>query len=288
MPKHISFFSYPGAKNRLKETIAPFLAQSISVNTNRYVEPFFGAGSIGIYFASLYPKNISKIWINDVNISLSCLWTSVIKYPDDLMAKVMFFKPTLDAYHEFKEIIMNLNIIPKTKQQTIEYGFKKLALHQMSYSATVAKACCPLGGIKQTSVNKIHSRWYPKKIVEKIKFIKNVFDKYEVKNNECSCLDYKEILDECGENDLVYLDPPYRLKRKDVYQEMFKEEDHIDLSLRLKFTKAKWALSYNDDKIIKDLYDWADVKEINAKYTLNKIIDIDNLKKEIVILPNAV
>jgi len=48
---------------------------------------------------------------------------------------------------------------------SLDVGFKKLAIHQISYSGLGTKSGGPLGGKSQESIYKIDCRWSPKHIV---------------------------------------------------------------------------------------------------------------------------
>lgn len=77
-----SFFRYPGGKSKLRNQIAKRLAEQAGHDGLEYREPFFGGGSIGLKLLS-ENTNITKLWINDKDIGIACLWTSVIRYRDE-------------------------------------------------------------------------------------------------------------------------------------------------------------------------------------------------------------
>lgn len=96
----MSFFRYPGGKSKLREQIASKL-NKITTADYEYREPFFGGGSIGLKLLQDMP-DLKRIWINDFDPGISCLWTTLINRPDLLKKRVEEFKPSVEAFYEFR------------------------------------------------------------------------------------------------------------------------------------------------------------------------------------------
>ena len=109
-----------------------------------YREPFFGSGAVGFQLLSMLPSN-ARVWLNDQDYSLVCLWKSVKESSEELIEMVRRFEPSTDAFDKFKEEDGAPGIEPVT------LGFQKLALHQISFSGNGVKAGGPIGGRKQRS-----------------------------------------------------------------------------------------------------------------------------------------
>lgn len=260
-----SFFRYPGGKSKLKTHILDVLDGYVyEYQITKYIEPFFGGGSIGIEFLSQHPR-IKTIQINDKDFGIVCLWTSILRYPAELKKMVMNFQPSIEAFDEFKHKLLARKDMPKQPAAVVRYGFMKLAIHQISYSGLGTKSGGPLGGRKQTSIYKIDCRWSPKYICGKI-------DKLHLQLAEkqvcITSADFQSLVQSADPHCLLYLDPPYFMQGNNLYQFGFTEEDHIRLSTILKITKAAWVLSYDDCKEIRKLYSWAHIKEIMTKYSI--------------------
>ena len=101
-----------------------------------------------------------------------------------------------------------------------------------------------------------------------IKLFNKAKEKYK-KNNFIYCFnqDYKDIIKYFdGDNTFFFLDPPY-YRREHYYSDhtFLKKENHIELSEILKTIKGRFLLSYQDRKLMRDLY-----KDFNIyKYTGN-------------------
>ncbi len=271
----MSFFRYPGGKSKLRNQITNKLNLLSTEKGLEYREPFFGGGSIGLRL--LQDKaDLSKIWVNDFDPGVASLWTSLIRHPDQLKFWVKKFTPSVAKFDEFKNELTQNNPVLNTEKQIVEFGFKKLAIHQISYSGLGTKSGGPLGGRDQKSDYKIDCRWSPDYICKKIDALNIKFKKLSVRNDCCTQLDFSDLINDTKMDALIYLDPPYYDKGNDLYQCGFQEKDHIRLADCLKKTKHKWLLSYDDCKEVRDLYKWANIEEIadvNYSITALKVKD---------------
>lgn len=267
----MSFFRYPGGKHKLRNQIVSKLNE-IDSRGREYREPFFGGGSIGSKFLQ-ENNDLEGFWINDFDPGISCLWTALLKYPDELKNQVEQFKPSVEAFHSFKAELTSS--FPKFNSKTIiEFGFKKLAIHQISYSGLGTKSGSPLGGQHQKSNYKIDCRWSPKYICKKIDLLHSAFVKFNIRDNQCTNLDFLELINDTKHKAIIYLDPPYFEKGNDLYQCGFTIQDHERLAKALRETDHHWVLSYDDCSQIRELYSWANVEEIKkVSYTITATKD---------------
>lgn len=285
----MSFFRYPGGKHKLRKEISEHLVCRAREET-QYREPFFGGGSIiqGVLDGN---PNIKSIWINDKDIGIACLWTSVIRYVDELKQKIREFKPSVEAFHEFKKELTDISSCPDQKTGILDIGFKKLAIHQISYSGLGTKSGGPLGGEKQKSEYKIDCRWSPEYICNKANKSHQMFAGVSVKDDACTNLDFEELLG--PGNYLAYLDPPYFEKGNVLYQCGFTEEDHRRLSVLLRENTNTWVLSYDDCPEIRSLYSWASFHQFDVNYTITATKNkrtgerLSTKKPELFIYPNG-
>ena len=269
----MSFFRYPGGKSKLKKQIYQRLNEMIQANDFEYREPFFGGGSIGTSFLN-ENANIQKIWINDFDLGISSLWTSLICYPNLLKSHVKNFKPSVDLFDKYKEELTCSFPVLNSESEIVNFGFKKLAIHQISYSGLGTKSGGPLGGRDQKSNYKIDCRWSPEYICKKIDIIHQKFSNISIRNKICTNLDFSYLINNNECESIIYLDPPYFVKGNDLYQHGFNESDHIRLAECLKNCKHKWLLSYDDCPQIRKIYEWAFIEEISeVNYTITATKD---------------
>jgi len=80
-----------------------------------------------------------------------------------------------------------------------------------------------------------------------------------IQNAKITSSDYNDLLEQEGEDVLVYLDPPYVIntklnKNSRLYKHNFEMEDHDKLCENIKKCKHKVILSYDDNPFIRKLY----------------------------------
>ncbi len=270
-------FRYPGGKGKLAKTIVTMISSYLRDHPNyEYREPFFGAGAIGL---KLLKRSLpKKMWINDADLGISFLWTAVIQGPKPLCEYVDSFEPSIEKFYEFKEYLLNFD--RESSHSPIEVGFKKLAIHQISYSGLGTMSGGPLGGKKQKSNYKIDCRWNPSYIKRSIWRLHNLFWSKRIVHKYCTGFDFATLINDDVES-FFYLDPPYYEKGPELYQCSFSHNDHERLCSLLKRSSQPWILSYDDVKEIRDMYSFAHVIPVSLNYT----ITTSRSKKELLVTP---
>lgn len=270
---------YPGSKAKLVEVIVnrfpPEMRMPLWMSNAgwEYREPFFGAGAIGWEILSMLPHSCSA-WINDRDYGIVSLWKSVQDAPQELCELIAEFVPTDHAFYEFKEQDGD------TKVDPVESGFRKLALHQMSYSGLGAKAGGPLGGRDQENAKyTVDCRWNPESLQRDVLTRHKLLRSRRVK---ITCRDFTEVIDD-AENVFYYCDPPYLDKGPILYKHAFDLADHGRLSHHLKDCTQPWIVSYDDQDVIRDLYQGHDILPIDVCYTIAKESAKRRKNKEILI-----
>lgn len=256
-------FRYPGGKKKLRNDILCQLDQYRGYQ--EYREPFFGAGSIGLAFLEKKPPG-KTIWLNDKDPGIADFWTSVIQNRQGLKNLIKSFIPSVEKFYEFKHKLMlqNDNIDP------VEHGFMKLAIHQISYSGLGVMSGGPLGGKSQNSPYPIDCRWNSDLLCKHIDIIYDSLNRFHIFGCSCTPYDFEEVITAKG-NALLYLDPPYYEKGKELYQYSFTIDDHKKLCYILQITKNKWVLSYDNCTEVREMYQgWAEMEATPAlAYTIN-------------------
>jgi DNA adenine methylase len=267
-----SFFRYPGGKHKLRSTILPMLQDERFLTCEEYREPFCGGGGIGLEMMAAG----HRVWINDRDIGIWALWHSVKHYSDELVARIMAYTPSIEDFAPFKQYLL-ADTKPQCKDEIVETAFRKLVIHQISFSGLGVMSGGPLGGRGQQKCL-ISSRWSPKSICKKIRHIRTILGAVKLSNS-----DYSSLICDESRHVLLYLDPPYFEKGDSLYQHGFKLEDHVRLRDLLRATPHHWILSYDNVGPIRDLYRWAEVIEIPAQYSIAGSIT----KSELLVCPRS-
>lgn len=277
-----SIIRYPGSKAKLAPMIRQFMPEWMigSVFTPPenawFVEPFFGSGAAGLQLLEHVDTSIS-VWINDIDYSMFAIWHSVIHETRKLVRYVRDFEPTKESFYELK------------KTDGISTGcvardaFQKIALHRMSVSGFGAMAGGPIGGKRQGGAYTVGCRWTPASIEQAIYNAKETLFRFpEVRITN---FHFRDVLGEVSESSVVYLDPPYYVKGGQLYAHNMTHDEHDELARLLKGTKADWRLSYDDCPQVRELYSWAEFRELEVRYTNSVTNKMRPKNRELLISP---
>jgi DNA adenine methylase len=127
----------------------------------------------------------------------------------------------------------------------------------------------------------VDCRWNPERICSEIWRLHDILtpklnpNRIHVKNTN---LDFEQVIRENSQKALLYIDPPYFGEGNGLYQCGMSVADHKRLQELLKETDHVWIASYDDHPHIRELYDWANIREIEHFYSTSK-----KSKKELII-----
>lgn len=247
-----------------------------------YCEPFFGSGAIGLKIIDSLPAQCS-VWINDIDHGMYAIWKTICDDADRLKSLVSAFVPSVDAFYRFKAED------GKSTGDLAVDAFNKIALHRMSMSGFGAKSGGPIGGRSQNRQYTVDCRWTPASIIAAIQLAKqSLFRFRETGRMRITNIHFRDMIAEATDASLIYLDPPYYVKGGQLYAHNMSPEEHAELASLLRNTPADWRLSYDDCQEIRDLYPWADFKELEIRYT-NAVTDKKRPKnRELLISPQEV
>jgi DNA adenine methylase len=264
----MSFFRYPGGKAKL---LKPILKKMVEITPHSrhiywYSEPFFGGGSVGLAVAEkkIFPYVVSMRF-KDKDLALVCLWDAVIHNPKELIEKIEDYHPTVTDFYQFKEDLLHVNHL---EYDPIDIAFKKLVIHQTSYSGLGVKAGGPIGGQEQTSAYPIDCRWSPRYMARKINKYHNLLQNKAVVEFRDFHYAFSQLDPIHEKHRFMYLDPPYYDKGNDLYMQGMTHAEHVSLARHLQKAQFTWLLSYDDCPEIRALYHWAQIDEVDVNYTI--------------------
>jgi len=256
---------YPGSKHRIRDRIIGSFPYDIKLELWsasrkwRYIEPFFGSGAIGFSILDKLPITSTAV-LADIDLGIVSLWKAVQEAPDELIGKIVNFRPSVAAYEDFKRTDGDKTLDP------VELGFRKLALHQMSFSGLGAKSGGPIGGADQSNPQyNINCRWKPDIQVTRVLSRHAILRRCTAL---ITCKDFQNVLADARETDFIYCDPPYVSAGPGLYKFPFTEADHIRLSQCLDRIPCRWAVSYDNHPMIRKLYARRIIVDVDITYSL--------------------
>jgi DNA adenine methylase len=281
----VALIRYPGSKEKIADVMCNYFPEAMqhalwsSVHGWEYREPFFGAGAVGFRVLDALNRKVS-VWLNDKDIGIVCLWRSVLNEPLKLIGRIATFTPTKEAFYQFKEEDGREDL-PED-----EIGFRKLALHRLSYSGLGAMSGGPLGGKEQKSKYNVGCRWVPERMKLEIMQLSKLLRKFP--HIRITHGDFEPLIVNAPQDCFIYLDPPYYEKGSQLYKNNMEHDDHQRLSASLGLCQASWVLSYDDHPEVRRMYPNADFHDVHLTYTIsNKKCEVRPKNREVVIVPGV-
>lgn len=233
---------YPGGKGRLAQYVCDLIKMNDLVG-GHYVEPY--AGGAGIAIALLFLEYASRIHLNDLNKSVFAFWKSVCEEPEALCRMVRDTRPTMAVWRKQK-IIQSA-----ADPSMLELGFSTFFLNRTNRSGIIAGGV--IGGQDQTGKWKIDARYNREQLARRIEKIAGFAPRINLYNLDAAKFLTKHV-SKLPKKSLIYLDPPYYMRIRDLYQNKYNWDDHKNLADIIGGIKQKWIVSYNNAMPIKRLY----------------------------------
>lgn len=260
---------YRGGKSK---EISHFIS-NMPENYNRYIEPFFGGGALYFY---LEPQNAI---INDVNTKLYSFYKqmqeeypSVRKQLDELQ---MVYEQNQKEYEELKKKHPEERV--ENKNEALYYKIRDMFNHKIEseYLEAVVyffiNKTAYSGMIRYNAKNEYNVPFGRYKNLN----TKLITDKhYELlKRTEIYNYDYSEIFNMAGNNDFIFLDPPYDCVFSDygneAYRDGFGEDEHRRLANDFANLSCKSMLVIGKTALTEELYGKYIVEEYDKSYAVN-------------------
>lgn len=234
---------YPGGKGRL----TPFIRRVLATNqiSGLYAEPY--AGGAAIAFNLLLAGDVERIAINDLSKSIHSFWYSVLHHTDELSALVRDTPVTVDQWDRQKGILQ-----ADDASDPLSLGFALFFLNRTNRSGILNGGI--IGGRAQTGAWKIDARYNAADLISRIQTIGRVADRVSLSNVDAIAF-LNRGKDDWPEGSLVYLDPPYYVKGRDLYYHFYGPADHENVADAVAALKdMRWIVSYDNVGAIRDIY----------------------------------
>ncbi|WP_338617196.1 DNA adenine methylase [Achromobacter sp. E1] len=234
---------YPGGKGKLADYIKAVLTENNLVG-GHYVEPYAGGAAVAMELLIL--NFVDEIHINDLNRGVYSFWRSVLDRTDEIVALIENTPVTMDEWLRQKKIQA------KSRPTILELGFSTFFLNRCNRSGILKAGV--IGGKKQDGKWKIDARYNKSDLVSRIRAIAEMRDQITLYRKDAVEL-ISSLSSYLPKKTLYYLDPPYYVKGKGLYDNFYDHADHAAVATAVKnINKGSWLVSYDDVAPIKDLY----------------------------------
>ena len=250
---------YPGGKRK----ITPYIKKMVKKNSLEggvYVEPYAGGAAVAL--SLLFNEYVSKIIINDVDPAIYAFWHSVLNKTEDLCGLIKKTPVTIAEWKKQKKIQNQKG------RNLLTLGFSTFFLNRTNRSGILSAG--PIGGFKQDGKWKIGARYNKLDLIARIKRIALYKNRIELHKRDAIEL-IKFIDKSLPSNTIIYFDPPYYVKGKELYLNYYKHKDHEEISTEIKqIRKHHWIVTYDNAKPIRKLYKKHRKRKFSLHYTAGK------------------
>lgn len=248
-PRRLTHFTplrYPGGKGKL----AAYLKRIITTNRifdGEYIEPFAGGAAIAMEL--LFHEYVARVRINDLSRPVYAFWYSVLNQTDELCRLIRDTPRTVEAWDVQKFVLGN-----EAVHDLLEVGFATFFLNRTNRSGILNGGV--IGGRDQTGPWKIDARYNADELIFRIESIARHKSRIHL-----TSVDALKFLTDGANNwpasALIYCDPPYYVKGKDLYYHFYKHENHEQIAACIldNLTNQRWIVSYDNVLPIRNLYD---------------------------------
>ena len=242
--EYFSPLRYPGGKGKVADYFKLVFTEN-DLEGGVYVEPYAGGASVAL--ALLLNDYASKIVINDVDRSIYAFWFSVLNNTTKLCKLISDTKVDVEMWDQQKAIQKQ-----KDKHSLLKLGF--------SNRSGILNAGI-IGGRGQNGDWKIDARYNKKELIARIERIAKHKNKIELHNSDAVEL-IASLKKTLPSKSLIYFDPPYYVKGKDLYLNYYNHEDHQQIADEIyTLDNQNWIVTYDCVAPIKNLY--LDYRQVN-------------------------
>ncbi|RAU46583.1 MULTISPECIES: DNA adenine methylase [unclassified Pseudomonas] len=250
---------YPGGKARF----APFVAAVMHENGlggGHYLEPF--AGGAGVALELLFDKHASHIHINDLDPAVYAFWSAVTATPEELLKLLHDTPISMDEWYRWRQVMLTQD--PTVSQAA--RGFATLFVNRTNRSGILKGGV--IGGKSQAGAYKLDARFNKSMIAARLEKIAIHADHITVYNEDAFSL-LSRASDILPESALIYLDPPYYVKGRDLYRNFYKHDDHLEIASLLQSStfNRQWIVSYDCTPEICAMYNCSEALKYGLHYT---------------------
>lgn len=236
---------YPGGKGKL----APYVKRLIKDNgllDGVYVEPYAGGAAIALEL--VFHEYVRHVYINDISRPIFSFWKSVLRHTDQFCRMIRDVDLTLDSWDHQKLIFSNAS-----EASDLELGFATFFLNRTNRSGILNGGV--IGGRAQDSAWNIDARFNKEELIFRVESIAKIGHRISLTRMDAIRF-MQKYKDEWGDKALVYLDPPYYKKGRDLYYNFYEHDDHAAVAnfVMQQMSSAKWIVSYDNEPSIRELY----------------------------------
>ena len=242
---HFTPLRYPGGKGKLAAFVKS-LIEANSLHDGEYAEPYAGGAAIALEL--LLQEYVTKIHINDISRPVYSFWKSVVDHTDELVRLVRDTPLTVRSWDRQKNIVRH-----QSEHDDLRLGFATFFLNRTNRSGILGGGI--IGGRDQTGPWKIDARFNAPELTRRIEAVARLRRRISLSQEDAyGFLSARQ--KSLPKNSLIYLDPPYYVKGKDLYEDYYTHGDHLRIAefVTTKVLRQRWIVSYDNVRPVRRMY----------------------------------
>ena len=251
---------YPGGKAKLARFME-FIIKERGYIGGTYIEPF--AGGAGIAVELLLRDVVSRIVINDYDKGIWSFWKAILTETERFISEIRTVPLTMDEWEKQRAICLKYN-----KKYSFELGFATFYMNRTNRSGIIKGGV--IGGLQQTGKWKIDARFNRESLISRIESI--AFRKKDIRlYNQDITTFIERYMPLYADKAMIYFDPPYFKKGKQLYMNFFELEDHKRIERVIRNSvKCDCIVAYDDAQEIREIYSSYPVMLYDLNYSVSK------------------
>lgn len=255
--RQLSPYRYPGGKSKMIPRIVGYLHP---YHRNLLTSPFCGGASFEL--SMLEANEFERIHLNDLDYGVYSLFSESVDDPSCLISLIENTNLDHDLFYHARES----HVSGHAGKERHEAAFLSLVANRLSYSGLFTSN--PLGG-KRGSLEALNARFNKSSIISRINRIHSMRERITVTQQDALPL----IEESYWSDGTLFIDPPYVQKGEALYQNAYRENDHIELAqllngLNTTAGASHMIVTYDDDQLIRELYPFAEQEQVSVTYTI--------------------
>jgi DNA adenine methylase len=243
--KHYTPLRYPGGKAKLAGFTKKVIEEN-GLSDGTYVEPYAGGAAIALEL--LFHEYVADIYINDISRPVYAFWKSTLDHTERLIKLICDTPLTVQMWDKQKRVLTQA-----PEQDDLALGFAMFFLNRTNRSGILNGGI--IGGRDQTGPWKIDARYNRRELCYRIESIARLRKRIHLSRMDALSF-IGSNKGQWPDNTLIYFDPPYYKKGKDLYLDYYSHEDHVQVAKTIteQIRRQKWMVSYDDAQPIRRMY----------------------------------
>ncbi|MGY8681530.1 DNA adenine methylase [Bradyrhizobium sp. UFLA05-153] len=242
---HFTPLRYPGGKGKLASFVKAVIKEN-GLFDGEYVEPYAGGAAVALEL--LFHDYVSSIHVNDLSRPVFAFWNSVLNDTERLCKLIKDTPLTMREWDRQRFIFSNAN-----RYGDLRLGFATFFLNRTNRSGILNGGV--IGGRDQAGPWKIDARFNKDGLMERIESIAKMRKRINLTSMD-ACTFLRSKANDWPPKTLVYLDPPYFAKGRDLYYDYYHPSDHAQVAAEVPKTLGHkhWIVSYDNVPTVRTLY----------------------------------